>query len=444
MNDVQQQVSKLTQYVEINLPSDSEVIISVPLNEQKCSAFIKALAPTGSNDPRIDLLGSPLVVDVTYYLLPGSTFTIFAWNTATIHIEGSEQLLKNIIRGSAKSITRPLVEYHCILHSYRVSAEKERSLGPITLVCGSHNSGKANIVRTLCNYAARAGWKPLLVDMDPSGNQMVGLPGSIGAAIVEYPVTIDETMSLSLVCTTYFVGSSEIQSFDRAGESKISAAYTHFSKMLLNAMRDRLTAHSGDIYGCSGSIVLVPELQCNAGLNFISEIIQQYSVSNVLCIGDDDMFHLLYNRYDKGLSEQGDRVRVDRLSHNFSVVPCAGADVLLPIKYSEYFLGSGATVLHPSQWSKPFSNVDVLVLKEENDQVILSSVPKDELQGIVGCIGAIYLSRSSNALQSPPLVYARIQTIDPAGVYFLTTTHFTFPSEKLTLLVGNVRWITSS
>ncbi|KAG5477094.1 hypothetical protein LSCM1_05435 [Leishmania martiniquensis] len=444
VNFIQPGGGSSTKSVSVTLPADGELIITVPSSEPKCSALIKLEASNGTIDPRVDVAGSPLVTDISYYLLPGATLNVFAWTVSVVRVEGSERLLRGIIRSPAKSITRPLVEYHCVLHTQRAIAEKTQSSGPVTLICGGQLAGKIAAARTLANYAARAGWKLTLVDLDPGVQQLVGLPGSIGAAIVDNPLALDEAVALSLVCTTFFVGATEVESFDKLGEASIRAAYAQFSKLLLNCVHERLSIHANNIYGFSGAIVVVPEVHGSGGVNFISELIQQYDVSNVLCLGDDDLFHALYLRHDRGNATQSDYVKIDRISHNFSVVPPANADGVMSSRYSDYFLGAGAVDLHPSQWSKPFNSIDVLMVKEEQGQVVLSPVPKEELQGIVGCIGALYSPKSGSPLQSSPLAYARVQTIDPAGIYFLTSTHFTFPSEKLTLLVGSVRWITST
>ncbi|CAG9575241.1 conserved hypothetical protein [Leishmania major strain Friedlin] len=444
INFIQPGGGSSTKSISVTIPSDGELIITVPSNEPKCSASIKLEPSTGATDSRVDVAGSPLVTDISYYLLPGVTLNVFAWTTSVVRIEGSEQLLRGVIRSSTKSITRPLVEYHFILHTQRVAAEKTQCGGPVTLICGGQLTGKIMVARTLANYAARAGWKPILVDLDPGVQQTVGLPGSIGAAILDYPLPLDEVMALSLVSTTYFVGTTEVESFSKLGEAVVGAAYVHFSKLLLTCVRERLSTHANDLHGFSGAIIAVPEVHGSSGINFVSELIQQYDITNVLCLGDDDLFHTLYLRHDRGNTAQPDYVKIDRISHNFSIVPPANADSVMPSRYSAYFLGSGVVDLHPSQWSKPFNSIDVLVLKEEQGQVVLSPVPKEELQGIVGCIGALYSSKSGNALQLSPMAYARVQTIDPTGIYFLTSTHFTFPSEKLTLLVGTVRWITST
>ncbi|KAG5503369.1 hypothetical protein GH5_04441 [Leishmania sp. Ghana 2012 LV757] len=444
VNFIQPGGESTTKSVLVTIPADGELIITVPPSEPKCTASIKLEASNGTTDSRVDVAGSPLVTDISYYLLPGVTLNVFAWTVSIVRIEGSERLLRGVIRSPAKSITRPLVEYHCVLHTQRVAAEKTQSSGPMTLICGGELAGKMVAARTLANYSARAGWKLTLVDLDPGVDQVVGLPGSIGAAIVEYPLALDEVIALSLVSTTYFVGTTEVESFDKLGEACVKAAYTHFSKLLLNCVRERLSTHANNLYGFSGAIIVLPEIHGNGGVNFVSELIQQYDISNVLCLGDDDLFHTLYLRHDRGNSAQPDYVKIDRISHNFSVVPPPNADAVLPSRYSDYFLGAGVVDLHPSQWSKPFNSIDVLIVKEEQGQVVLSPIPKEELQGIVGCIGALHSFKSGSPLQSSPLAYARIQTIDPAGIYFLTSTHFTFPSEKLTLLVGNVRWITST
>ncbi|KAL7701619.1 beta-sandwich domain of polyadenylation factor [Lotmaria passim] len=444
MNESAQSGGSGPKSLVITIPTDGELIIAVPLHEPKCSSSIKLEPSTGLADSRVDVAGSPLIADISYFLLPGTTINVFAWSSSAVRIEGSEQLLRGVVRSSTKSITRPIVEYHCVLHMQRVAAQQSQSLGPLTLVCGGNLSGKGTVVRSLVNYAARAGWKPLLVDMDPSAYQMIGLPGSIGAAIVDYPIPLDEVMALSLVITTFFVGSTEVQRTDKLGEATMNAAYVHFTKQLLTCVRERLSTHVNNLYGCSGAIVLLPEVHGSSGVSFVSEIIQQYDVSSVLCLGDDDLFHSLYLRHDRGYANQPDFVKVDRISHNFSVIPPLSPEVLMPVKYNEYFFGAGAVGLHPSQWSKPFNNIDVLMLKEEQGQVILSAVPKDELLGVVGCIGALYLSKSVSALQSSPVVYARVEKIDPEGIHFLTSTHYTFPSEKLFLLVGSVRWITST
>ncbi|KAG5502956.1 hypothetical protein JKF63_04729 [Porcisia hertigi] len=443
-NFIQPKVGCSTKSISVTIPADGELIVIVPLHEPKCSASIKLEPSTDTIDSRVDVTGSPLVADISYYLLPGATLNIFAWTVSVVRIEGSEQLLRGVIRSSTKSITRPLVEYHCVLHTQRLVAEKTQSAGPVTLICGGQLTGKTMVARTLVNYAARAGWRPTLVDMDPGVQQMIGLPGSIGAAVVDYPVSLDEVMSLSLVSTTCFVGTTEVESFNKLGEALIGAAYVHFSKLLLNCVRERLSIHANDLYGFSGAIVLLPEVHGSAGMNVVSELIQQYDITNVLCLGDDDLFHTLYLRHDRGNPGQPDYVKIDRISHNFSVVPPPNADAVMTSRYSDYFLGAGAVGLHPSQWSKPFNSIDVLILKEEHGQVVLSAVPREELQGIVGCIGALFSPKSGTALQSSPVAYARVQTIDPAGIYLLTSTHFTFPSEKITLLVGSVRWITST
>lgn len=428
--------------VVVQLPADGELLVRVPGNEPRCHAVIKVVAEPGASDPKVDVAGAPLVPDIQYYLIPGICFTVFAWSNAVVHIEGSASLVKNVVRSPSRSATRAVVEFHCQLHKSRIVAEQTASCGPVTLVCGMNSSEKISVARSLCSYAARAGWKPLLVDLDCGASQTIGIPGSIGAAVVEYPMSIDEVISLSQVCTTFFTGSLDPQHVNSSGELVISLAYSHFSDILLRVCRKRLSMHCGDVYASSGSVVIVPELRDNSGVNYVADIAHAFGAAHILCIGDDYLFHKLFVRLS-GTSDRG--IHVDRLSQSNQLgVPSLDLK-LLPRIFNNYFHGSGAVVLQPSQWTKCYTMLTILHVMEVNGQVVLVDVERNALQGIIGCIGALFLSsKVTSALQSSPLAYARIQSIDATGVSFLTTTHFTFPSERLTVVVGSVRWITST
>lgn len=430
--------------VTVPLPTDAEFCVVVPYEEPRCSATIRLLPGVGMVDPRVDVCGSPLVVDVSYQLLPGSVVHVFAWSNASVRVEGSDVLLKNVFRSPARSIVRPIVEYHCSLHALRVEAEKVQGVGPTTVVCGSSTSGKAMVARSLCSYAARAGWKPLLVDLDCGVAQSVTIPGAIAAAVIDYPISVDQVLSQTALSLAYFVGNVEAQKTVR-GEATMYAPYAHYTQLLMSGVRERLMYHAGDQYAASGAIVLLPELKDNSGVNFVIDLSQRYGVTNVLCIGDDYLFHKLLAHFTAPQALMNSvKTTVGRMSQSFCSVPRPRIEFLLPLRYREYFLGSGAVNLHPSQWSKPFNSLEILLLKDDGDQAVLTAVEQDALQGIVGCVGALFpTAKTTSALQNAPSVFVRVQSVDPSGINFLTTTHHTFPSERLTLVVGSARWITS-
>ncbi|EPY27473.1 polyribonucleotide 5'-hydroxyl-kinase [Strigomonas culicis] len=428
--------------VNIVLIPNSELVIIVPLDEPKGGSTVKVMPNTGYGKPRVEVYGAPLIVDVTYTLLPGKTINIYSWSKSHLRIEGSPQLRKNIYRGPPHSIVRPVVEYHCYLHARRKEAEKENKIGPVALICGSHICNKAAVAKTLCSYAARLQWKPLLVDMDPGVSQLFSLPGAISAGIVEYPITIDEVVELSLASISYFVGVTEPQRLDNNGEMSMYAPYVHYTGVLSQLMRDRLSKQIDNIYGWSGAIIILPELQDNSGVNFVSDIIYQCGVTHVLCVDDDFMFNKIYTRW--GMDEKLGVV-VDSVSHNFTATTPYPQDLMLPKRYAEYFHGTGSTILSPSQWSKPLHSIEVLEIREKDDQATLVQLERDALPGLVGRIGALFQTQGSEVtiLQKSPFVFVRVQSVNAEGITFLTTTHYTFSSEKLTLIVGEARWITS-
>ncbi|CCW64317.1 unnamed protein product [Phytomonas sp. EM1] len=427
----------------IQLSAESELFIKVPQSEPRCSARIVVQSASGS-DARVEFLGTPLFVDVSYYLIPGEQVVLFTWTNAIILVEGSDLLLKNVFRTSTRPLSRAIIEYHSFLHDIRAASENGLREGPITLLCGRDDSSKVATAKSLCNYATRTGWKPLLVDLDCRRSPILGVPGSLSASVIEFPITLDEIFSQTHVSITFFVGTTEPQ--QQTEEKMLSPSYVHYSRFLLKCCNDRLSKHSSDIFGWSGMIVILPELNDNAAVNFITEIVEAHNISHILTFGDDYLFHKLYMQYSiRGGSHRRRKLLVDRISKGHCYTPFPPLEQILPGIFRNYFHGSGPIILQPSQWLKSFETLEILRFKESIDQVQLITVEKEELQGIVGCIGALFhFDKISTPLNLSPFAYVRVHSIEPTGVVLLTTTTFTFPSDRLILVVGTVRWITST
>lgn len=430
----------------IQLPVDGELCVAVPLGEPRCSSSITLQAPANAiHPPRVDILGAPMVPGVEYFLLPGQSLIVFSWTSAVVDIKGSAKLKKNIFRTGMKSIMRPLVEYQCSLDQMRRELHKKNDLGPIVLVCGSTLYGKRLAARSLCSYATRSGWKPLLVDLDSGMDQSVGIPGSIGAAIMEYPLVVDEIISQTHITFSYFTGFLESQQQNDLGAS-ISPCYKHYSSLLMDVALERLQEHIGTVYGSSGAIVILPDLVGASGAAFVASIAERYPVSNILCWGDNYLFHKLYSRFDEsGSVAQAAKVtKVDKISASYFGPFPVPPGLLLPQLYKHYFYGQGAVNLSPSSWTKELDKIVIYQIKERDHNPVLVVVDMKALQGIVGCLAALHIHQHSQSLLSAsPLAFAKIDSIDAAGVHLLTTTHVP-PPEHISAIVGAVRWITSS
>lgn len=62
------------------------------------------------------------------------------------------------------------------------------------MIVGPTDVGKTTICRLLLNYAVRLGRRPIYVDLDV-GQGLIGIPGTIGALLVERPAAIEEGFS---------------------------------------------------------------------------------------------------------------------------------------------------------------------------------------------------------------------------------------------------------
>lgn len=62
------------------------------------------------------------------------------------------------------------------------------------MVCGPTDVGKTTLCRIFLNYAVRVGRRPLYVDLDV-GQGNIGVPGTIGALLIERPALVEEGFS---------------------------------------------------------------------------------------------------------------------------------------------------------------------------------------------------------------------------------------------------------
>lgn len=83
------------------------------------------------------------------------------------------------------------INVHSAFNQMRNEALKRRTIGPSILITGSNHSGKSTLCRILVNYSIRLGWRPILVDLDLSSNEITP-PGCIAAATVEEALPNDD------------------------------------------------------------------------------------------------------------------------------------------------------------------------------------------------------------------------------------------------------------
>ena len=290
----------------------------------------------------VEVSGALLHPEVRHFLCPGTTVVIRAWTSALIELVGSTYLREECCDVGTNGLhARPALEYHHVLnisrkHAYsmfisgggaatinpqtvaaamgenggvlkaedtgaaengseRLARMDRYGVGPRVLVIGKECSGRHTFVRTLGNYASRLGHCPTIVDLSPSSSQCIGLPGSIGAAVQESPLTTDCGNTYDFFPSICFpVGVTEPQSPDAlsysAGGRSVYGSYNAAALELCNAIARRLSLTAvGSTGSHSGCIVCVPPLRGRDGTDFIIKLIETLAATHVMCIGDAGM-----------------------------------------------------------------------------------------------------------------------------------------------------------
>ncbi|CDI97410.1 polyribonucleotide 5' hydroxyl kinase Clp1 [Echinococcus multilocularis] len=142
-----------------------------------------------------EIFGTELVCGTDLVLEAGERGTVVTFHGCKITVKGS----------GLDAFVMDAVEDHDLLHVYvnihanlqeaRKKATEDQSRGPRVLVCGPENVGKSVLCRTLANYAARRGSKPILVDANVGLNQ-VCIPSTIAALAVTKPYDLLEGWGL--------------------------------------------------------------------------------------------------------------------------------------------------------------------------------------------------------------------------------------------------------
>lgn len=114
-------------------------------------------------------------------------FAIFTWHGCELKIRGH-------VKHPYKKGDTPMVSYmnaHVALEHLRdLTKQKQRKIGPRTMIIGNPDTGRSTLCRILLSYAVRAGHKPLFIDLDV-GQNAISLPGTISATSIEHPISVE-------------------------------------------------------------------------------------------------------------------------------------------------------------------------------------------------------------------------------------------------------------
>ena len=469
---------------DVPLPQGHEIVVYVPWDEPS-SSFIKLLTPMSRADARAEIFGCPMQPDVHYSLPRGQSFPVFGWTPCVIQVAGTKSLLRSILCSLKDPLnsTRPLAEYHFLLHEARQDAEKAGEVGPRVLICGGPCTGKHAAAKLLANYATRFGWSPIVADLSLE-SQSIAIPGAMAAVVQEYPTTVDEEVSSNQVTLSYFLGRLKPQivadSDPLCSEGlSIDPTFGHYSETLAGDVMNRLQSHRQSIGASSGSICIMPALTGLDGVAAVTKLLDKFEATHCLVIGDEFLFaHLSLALSARDLARgqakaRGRRVfhaptksstlgyrmlSIDRLSASPHVFPRSERymDTLVRMRFETYFSGPIHCKIQSSEFSRQHRDIQFLVLGGEigTSQATATVHPLDKRESVVGSIGAVVVdpsglqrgrsstSAAGSILQQPVAGFVRITRVDAVEVAFLCSLALpALPVGLLTILIGNVTWL---
>lgn len=126
-----------------------------------------------------------------------SSIAVFTRQGCTLKLEGHPARMYSASKNSA------IDNIHSKLEDYRTRAERKKTLGPITLITGPTDVGKSTLTRTLINWAARSGRKPLYFDLDV-GQSNISIPGTLGVLPIDGPEDLVKGFNDNNLSVYYF------------------------------------------------------------------------------------------------------------------------------------------------------------------------------------------------------------------------------------------------
>ena len=434
---------------DIAIRSDGCIRIVVPPDEREASLRVIPPEPNTSVPgqlPKMEVFGSMIYPAGSYKLMPGTSFSIYAWTGGTVSVSGSDALKQSIYRATSTNY-KAIAEFHCILHAAREAAQKATTaadrIGPRLVICGQRGTGKHTIMRTLANYAARFSWAPLVVDCSVE-SQTITVPGSIGVASWDLPWSIDEDVS-NIIATPIGCGLTSVHS-NVSGKSPetISAVYQHAVNRALDLINRKLHNNVNNVIAPSGAIVCLPALPRRQGAEQVINVIDQLEATHVLCLGDDYLLSQLQQRYGTAALSDG------TADPHAAYIGGGGQTLLIesptvgnaPHQRTEkqiredqwrrcrlYFTGGAAISVQPRAIRKPHRWAEFYRFIEKGDRCLAERlriedlVMNNKIQNVVGMLYDLPAGSSDSALlTSSVLSFVHLREADATEITLWCTT----------------------
>ncbi|KAF7458834.1 polynucleotide 5'-hydroxyl-kinase [Cryptosporidium felis] len=231
-----------------------------------------------------EIFGAELPPDVDVKIAPSSRIAIFTWHGCILQIRGQVQQEYESVNNSMKDY----MEVIQVLDNRRNFSKLHGTSGPRVMVTGSSNSGKSTLCQILCNYAARRGYLPLFIDLDPRGStdkaNMQFPAGTIGAIKVDEFFPHNKELKNPL---TFFFGHLNV--------TDDIQLYLYLCRLLSGAISLRNQNINDRNSQASGFILNAPFQPSN---ELLKELIAIFDIDVVVVMDDPSTQHYLADQYD--------------------------------------------------------------------------------------------------------------------------------------------------
>jgi len=227
-----------------------------------------------------EIFGTEMVVHNKYQFSRGAKFAVFTFQGCRVQVQGSMEV------EPYTSKETPMLLYlntHAALEQLRQKAEdargRESARGPITMLVGPTDVGKSTVCRLLLNYAVRLGRKPVYVDLDV-GQGAIGVPGSVGAVLVERPASIEEGFSQS---------SPIVYHYGHKTPGTNTVLYNQLVSRLADVVRERMAAvRKAEV---SGVVINTCGWIRGEGYNQIKHIAKAFEVDAIIVLDHERVYN---------------------------------------------------------------------------------------------------------------------------------------------------------
>ncbi|KAH8742069.1 pre-mRNA cleavage complex ii protein clp1-related [Cryptosporidium ryanae] len=269
---------------ELRIIADPTQACTIRLYSQTGGVSGGSVTGSNTNLTSAEIFGAELPPDVDMKVAPLSRLAIYTWHGCILQIRGPVQQEYESVNNCMKDY----MEVIQVLDNRRNFSKLHGTLGPRIMVTGSSNSGKSTLCQILCNYAARKGYTPLFIDLDPRG--------STDKANMQFPAGVIGATKVD----EFFLHSRELKNpltffFGHLNVTDDLQLYIYLCKLLSASVILRNQSIQDTNSLASGFILNAPFQPSN---ELLLELISIFDVDIVVVMDDPSTQHYLADRFD--------------------------------------------------------------------------------------------------------------------------------------------------